>query len=73
MRCRKCLKVFKATQLKNKICWKKYNMCVACAVIYHPEGYTKNFVLAILAKSGRYKSPRRKYNTYHKVNGVTDG
>ena len=48
-------------------------MCVACAVIYHPEGYTKSFVLAVIAKSGKYQSPRRKYNTYHKVGGVTNG
>ena len=74
MRCRKCSGVFRPTQLKNKRCWREFNMCYTCAVIFHPEAYPKNVVLARLAKAGKYKSIRgRKYKTYHKIGGAEHG
>ena len=74
MRCRKYSGVFRPTQLKNKRCWREFNMCYTCAVIFHPEAYPKNVVLARLAKAGKYKSIRgRKYKTYHKIGGAEHG
>ena len=70
MRCRKCSGVYRPTQLKNKRCWRDFNMCYTCAVILHPEAYPKNVILARLARIGKYKSAR-KHKTYHKVNGDT--
>ena len=74
MRCRKCSGVFRPTQLKNKRCWREFNMCYTCAVIFHPEAYPKNVVLARLAKAGKYRSVRgNKYKTYHKIGGAEHG
>ena len=78
MRCKKCAKVFRPTQLKNKRCWREFNMCYTCAVILHPEAYPKNVILARLAREGKYESMRRraaKTNTlrYAKVGGATNG
>ena len=38
-------------------------MCYTCAVVFHSEAYPKNVVLARLARVGKYKSKRNKYNT----------
>ena len=73
MRCRKCSGVFRPTQLKNKRCWREFNMCYTCAVIFHPDAYPKNVVLARLAKAGKYKSKRRHINRYNKVGGAEHG
>ena len=73
MRCRKCSGVYRPTQLKNKRCWRDFNMCYTCAVILHPEAYPKNVVLARLARVGKYKSKRNKYNRYNKVGGAEYG
>ena len=73
MRCRKCSNVFRPTQLKNKRCWREFNMCYTCAVILHPEAYPKNVILARLARVGKYKSKRSKYNTFNKVGGAEHG
>ena len=73
MRCRKCSGVFRPTQLKNKRCWREFNMCYTCAVIFHPEAYPKNVVLARLARAGKYKSKRRHINRYNKVGGAEHG
>ena len=70
MRCPKCAKVYRPTLMSKKRCWRDFNMCYTCAVILHPEAYPKNVVLARLAKIGKYKSKKRKYKTYNKVNGV---
>ena len=48
-------------------------MCYTCAVIFHPEAYPKNVVLARLARVGKYKSKRSKYNTFNKVGGAEHG
>ena len=72
MRCRKCSGVFRPTQLKNKRCWREFNMCYTCAVIFHPEAYPKNVILARLAKAGKYKS-KRNINRYNKVGGAEHG
>ena len=72
MRCRKCSGVFRPTQLKNKRCWREFNMCYTCAVVFHPEAYPKNVVLARLAKAGKYKS-KRNTNRYNKVGGAEHG
>ena len=48
-------------------------MCYTCAVIFHPEAYPKNVVLARLARVGKYKSKRSKYKTYNKVGGAEHG
>ena len=48
-------------------------MCYTCAVILHPEAYPKNVVLARLAKVGKDKSKRSKYNTFNKVGGAEHG
>ena len=73
MRCRKCSGVYRPTQLKNKRCWREFNMCYTCAVIFHPEAYPKNVVLARLARAGKYKSKRRHINRYNKVGGAEHG
>ena len=73
MRCRKCSGVFRPTQLKNKRCWREFNMCYTCAVIFHPEAYPKNVVLARLAKAGKYKSKRSQRQYYNKVGGAEHG
>jgi len=56
--------------MSRKRCWREFNMCYTCAVIFHPEAYPKNVVLARLARVGKYISKRRKYNTYTKVGGA---
>ena len=60
MRCKNCKKSFKAN--RNKKCWIKYGMCMLCTVTIHPKEYPKNISLMVLAKAGKYRSP--KYKNY---------
>ena len=35
---------------QKKICWKRWRMCGECAVIYHPNAYSKTYVRKIRSK-----------------------
>ena len=72
VRCRMCKVSFRSTGHKIKKCWRDFDMCYTCAVIFHPEAYPKNVVLARLAKVGKYKS-KRNINRYNKVGGAEHG
>lgn len=68
MRCKNCKKSFKVKT--GKKCWNKYNTCMLCTVIAHPKEYPKNITLMVLAKAGKYSSPKYKIYAGKLRNGV---
>jgi len=50
---------------QKKICWKKWRMCGECAVIYHPEAYSKAYIKKIRSKI--LMEGKRKIHEHSKV------
>jgi len=57
---------------QKKICWVKWRMCGECAVIYHPEAYTKTYVKRTRTKIRTNQNYLWNYVTRRKIEKWTE-